>query len=158
MTEVIKYSLTCSAADTGTEFEKSLEQEIGQKRRGKRGQSTKVMWVKAITIEWEALTTPPVAADNYWLQITTNSEQNNEVNISDKDCFFKAKFQVTGITTEIQDIIKRYLVDLPYIKKTMYITIGSAGHGAACNFHVQLEFEYRYVNDWVLSRMISRKA
>lgn len=165
MTETLKYSLTFSAANTFTEFEKNLGNEIGQKRKGKRGNSTKVMIIRAIEIEWLQFDDDPSAADSIELQITTNSEANM-VNISDKDCYFKAKkyMQQTvgageGHGIAPVDLIDRYIVNKPYIKDTMYIGIDANEVAASSgSLHISIDYVYKYVNDWKLSRMISAKV
>lgn len=163
--ETLKYSLTYSAANTFTEFEKSLDQEVGQKRKGRRGNSTKVMMIRAITVEWLAFDDDPSAGDCQEIQITTNSE-SAMVNISDKDLFWKAKLYMdqTVAATEGHGIapvnkVQRYIVNLPYIKKEMYIGIDANAVAASSgSLHIQIEFQYKYVNDWQLARIISRKA
>lgn len=82
--ESLKYSLPMSAANTYTQYEKSMEQEIGAKRRGKKGSSTKIMFVENVEIQWEIWDAGDIdKGDEQALQITTNSE-TAMVDISDK--------------------------------------------------------------------------
>lgn len=156
MTETIKYALTLSGSDY-TQFEKALSDEIGSKRKGRKGSSTKVMWFKSIEIEWMEKTAAREDGDRQFLQICTNSEAA-EVKISDKDCFFKAAFRCEGIALQIVDVVRRYEVDRPYIKKTMWIGINDVGFDPAnCVIHISIDFTYKYLNDWILQRMIAAK-
>lgn len=113
--ETIKYALTLSGS-AYTQVEKQLQSEIGNKRKGRRGSSTKVMLIEAIEIEWWHETAARADGDSQMLQITTNSE-SAEVYISDKDCFFKAKRMYEGVVLQMNELIVRYLVNRPYIKK-----------------------------------------
>lgn len=156
MTETIKYALTLSGS-AYTQFEKALSDEIGSKRKGRKGSSTKVMWCKAAEIEWMLETAAREDGDKQILQICTNSE-SAEVKISDKDCFFKAGITYEGIALQMRQIVMRYIIDRPYIKKTMWIGIDSVGIAeATAVIHLSLDFTYKYLNDWILQRMIAAK-
>ena len=157
MTESLKYSLTESADETFTSFQKSFEDEIGQKRRTRsQGSKTKVMWIKEILIEYDG----QLKTDGHYIafQITTN-EESDMVNISDKDCFFKFK-KICNLATnglELQDTVWKIPVNKPYIKKDVYFGIKTKT-GAVATLNVEIVFEYKYISDWVLSRMIARRA
>jgi hypothetical protein len=159
--ESLKYSLPMSSANTFTEFEKALEQEIGQKRRGKKGSSTKIMMVRNIEVEWELWDAMEIDTDDEQaIQITTNSE-SAIVNISDKDCFFKRQLCVVQESAGyggIWERIVRYVVNKPYIKNTMWIAVDSTGLNATYTIHIEINFSYKYINDWVLQRIISRRV
>lgn len=149
---------------TYTEFEKALEEEIGNKRKGKSS-STKVMFIKEVRVELPAESYAG-SLDSVEIQFTTNSE-SAMVNISDKDCFMKQKWMTNGAASlDFIELVKTIPVNKPYIKKALYIGIDANGV-AGTTFHIEIDFEYmllilllavqKYVNDWQLSRMISRK-
>lgn len=166
MVETLKYSLTPSGANIYTEHEKALEDDIGRKRRSKKkGPTTKVMMIRAIEINWWAWDDDPSAGDEQALQITTNSE-SGMVEISDKDCFFKKQLIITqtigageGNGLGALERPKRYIINKPYIKKTMWIaTDATAVAASSAAMHVELQFTYKYLSDWQMQRMISRKV
>lgn len=156
MTETIKYELA-QVSSAYTQFEKALSEEIGSKRKGRKGSSTKVMWILAAEIEWMKETAAREDGDYEMLQICTNAEAA-EVKISDKDCFFKAGILYEGVVLQMRQLVMRYVIDRPYIKKTMWIGILSSGIApATAVIHLSIDFTYRYLNDWILQRMIAAK-
>jgi hypothetical protein len=162
--ETLKYSLTQSGS-AFTEFEKHLPAEIGKTLRTAKGNKTKIMWVYAITIEWDHHATLAVGdQDEYELvQITTNAE-GAEVALSDKDCFFKRKnipdTWGTPASGQMREHVKRYPVNLPYTKDEMYIGIFSniMDNEAAAVVELQIEYGYKYIPDEVLSRINSART
>lgn len=162
MTEVLKYSLVESALNTFTEFEKMLEDEIGVKRRTRnKGSKTKVMHITEIVLEFPGDGyLENTDDDEFEFQITTQSE-TAMVAISDKDCFFKCKLQ--NAPTKAQGSFQvvspmRIPCDLWYFKKTMYMAVKGTSLAGAGTLGVELHFNYSYVSDWQLQRMISRKV
>jgi hypothetical protein len=154
--ETIAWNFDPTTANSFQEWEKTLPAEIGKKK----GQTTKVMWIEAITIEWyEWDAYEAQDADEQMIQITTNSE-SAEVKLSDKDCFFKRRESVTNSGTAAVDQhwenIKRYEVKKPYIKKEMFIAVDSTGLAAGANVSIQIDYRFIYVSDYSLNRMVSR--
>lgn len=155
MTETKKFNLPISVADTFEDIEKSFEDEIGKKKRGQRGGSTKVMLMKDINIEYPGFTAPPAAEDGFALQITTNKE-TALVKISDKDCIFKWYLRSTGISLEPQDLIVKKLIDRLYLKKEVHFGVDSFGYGATLDYDIEIGFNYKYISDWQFARMLAR--
>lgn len=79
-----------------------------------------------------------------------------------KDCFFKRQLYVveggTGASLAIWERICKYIVEKPYIKNTMWIAVDGTGLNATYTIHIELNFSYKYINDWVLQRIISRRV
>lgn len=155
--ETLKYSLACSADDTFTEFEKNLGNEVGTKRKSKRGTTSKVMIITAITIQ---LPSTLASAGQYIdLQLTSHSE-SAMVDISDKDCFWRKKIELMGVGAAagfaLKDYTPRFIINKPYIKETIWYGIKhSLGATTAVGF--EITFRYAYLSDWQLQRMITRR-
>lgn len=154
--EVLKYSLACSADDTFTEFEKNLGNEIGTKRKSKRGSTSKVMIIRGVVIQ---LPTTLGADDEYIdIQFTSNSE-SSMVDVSDKDCFWRKRLLMEGAIAAgayLKDETPRFIINKPYIKDTIWIGIKHA-LGATTAVGIEIQFEYKYLSDWQLQRMITRR-
>lgn len=157
--ETLRYALTESGATTFTEFEKSLDtREIGKRSRSKNGRYTgkvKVMWIESIEISVPLLIAD---GDGALLQITTNSE-TAMVEISDKDCFFKADILMAGALAagayqEVQPL--KFEVNKPYIIDKMYIAIEGVAVGAL-TVHMCINYSYKYISEAVVKRIIQRK-
>lgn len=155
--EVLKYSLACSADDTFTEFEKNLGNEIGTKRKSKRGSTSKIMMIRAIIIQLP--TTLGADGEYVDIQLTSNSE-SAMVDISDKDCFCRKRLVLSGAIAAgayIKDETPRFIINKPYIKDTIWIGIKHS-LGAATAVGIEIQFEYKYESDWKLQRMITRRT
>lgn len=157
MTETMKFDISATdAAATWKEYEKALPDEIGQKRKGRRGSSTKCMLVKDIVLEFPMWGGAVADQDYIMVSISSNS-LSAEAYIDDKNIFFKVKLEACGIALQIIDKVVKYYVDRLYIKKTMYIQSLVNGLAAAGHTGMELGFDYVYVNDWKLQRIISSK-
>lgn len=157
--ETKKMALTMDAANTFQDYEKQLEDEIGKKKRGKRGSSTKVMDLVEIVLQPPAWDSDYVAADSKDFQITTTKETAIK-DLSHNTLVFKWGEVIfatlaTGIPA-YQKVLKlpvnRYI-----IKKEIHFGV-DCNEVAALSWHVELGFNYTYVSDWQLARMIGRLA
>jgi hypothetical protein len=163
--EQIKENLTLSGADTYTEIELTLLEEIG--KRNKKGDKIKVMMIWGIQLEFKAGACLPwdtaggATNDKWELQITTNSE-SAMVGSQDKDVVFKTG-QVSNFLTgghnniiEIAPIIW-FPQPLPYIKKRLWIGADSTGLTGVLSVDITIYHTYGYVSQFTLNRMIAKK-
>lgn len=157
--ETKKFSLTMDTADTFQDYEKQLEDEIGKKKRGKRGSSTKVMDLVEICLQppdWDA---DFVAADSKDFQITTTKE-TAIVNLSHNTLIFKwgeRIFATLATGLPVYEKVLKLPVNRYIIKKEIHFGV-DCNEVAATGWHVELGFNYTYVSDWQLARMIGRLA
>ncbi len=163
--EQLKENLTLTGADTYTEIELTLLEEIG--KRNKKGDKIKVMMIWGIQFEhlagaafpWDAA--GGATGDQWSIQFTTNSEAQM-INISDKDCL--AKFGQTSnfLTGGHSNLVEKapihwYPQPLPYIKKRMWIGGDSVGLTGILNTDITIYHTYGYVSQFTLNRMIAKK-
>lgn len=163
MEESVKYVLTPDTANAYQEWEKNLGSEIGQTRKPRKGKgvgSTKVMYIKEINIEY--LPTDGVhdddvtTLDSWELQICTNP-QTAMVGLANKSLFakFRKILHVVGAAFVWADEQPwKVPINKPYVKNEMFIGIDSNGLEAEASFQIEIVYEYKYVNNFIMSRML----
>lgn len=158
--EVKKLALTMDAANTFQDYEKQLEDEIGKKKRGKRGSSTKVMDLVEIVLQPPVWDNAPSVQDSKEFQITTQKE-TSIVNLSDKDVIYMWGQELLAVGAAAAWGVEEKTLKLPVnryvIKKEIHFGV-DCNEVAAVDWHVELGFNYTYVSDWQLARMIGRYA
>lgn len=153
--EHMKESIVMSAANTFTEEEYSLHEDIGKMNRNRT--KIKVMKIYAIFIELAAVDT--IAADDgIMLQITTNHE-SAEVYVSDKDLVYKFKNEYSGIELGEKPIMVQIWFNEPLIfpKKRLWVGVNTAGQAAASTFHFDILHKLGYESVYKINRMITSK-
>lgn len=163
--EMLKENITLSSANTFTEVELTLLEEIG--KRNKKGDKIKVMLVWGIALEHVAGACLPWdtaggATDDAWeIQFTTNSE-SAMVEMFDKDVFFKYKEIANFLTGGHNNIIPatKYIwfpQPLPYIKKRLWVGADSTALTGVLDVNFTIFHTYGYVSQYTLNRMIAKK-
>ena len=154
--ETKKYSLEMDAANTFQDYEKQLEDEIGKKKRGKRGSSTKVMDLVEIELQPPDWDDSPSVQDSKDFQITTTKESaikdlshNTLIKKWGQELLAVGAAAAWGLEERVLKIpVNRYI-----IKKEIHFGV-DCNEVADTGWHVELGFNYTYVSDWQLARMI----
>lgn len=160
--ETISENITLSAANTYTEKELTLLEDIG-KEIGKKSKSIKGLTVWGIAIELvSGFDGAGVDNGDYIeVQITTNSE-TGIVELIDKDLFWKKKIRLDDATAVgfvfVDDVMYMWFPQpLPYIKKRMWIGVNSNGLASAVDMNVRIFHGYGYFSETQMTRMIRAK-
>lgn len=161
MYETKKIKLTMDTANEFQDFEKQMEDEIGKKKRTRNQSSkTKVMMLDHICLQPPDWDDSPSVQDAKDFQITTQKE--TAINdLSDKDVVFKWSVELLAVGPAAAFFVEEKVLRLPvqryYIKKEMHFGV-DCNEVADLEWHVELAFNYQYVSDWQLARMIGRLA
>lgn len=163
--EQLKENVTLSAANTYTEVELSLLEEIG--KRNKKGDKIKCMMIWGIALEHVAGACLPWdtaggATDDAWeIQFTTNSE-SAMVEMVDKDVVFKYKEISNFLTGGHSNLIAGTLYfwfpqPIPYIKKRLWVGADSTALTGTLDVNFTIFHSYGYLSQFTLNRIIAKK-